>query len=669
MSVWNLATAVALLLAVALPLGAGPALEGVKSRGCRNIWVSVNDAAAIERLADAGFNAVTAQVHLLKDFGKSVGADDTVMLREKDISSARLELVRAQARECARRKLLYMPYINQLSDFEVMLLKDRHYRHVVNSQGVEGGIAPCPLERKDWLGLQLPQMLALARILAEEGCEGGAMLEGETYCAGDIYPGYTTERQSFCHCDYCWGRFLSRLPAHDRPEKLRPAERYPWLSRKGLLWRYQQSERDEIAALMRELAAEVRKVMPEFVFGMYPCSVTWYSDGIALGLGSKKLPFLMYSNTEYYSGFNPRRGASWDWNNCFSSTDQMLHLKRLGASCLYQTGLSVGTYWPERLGLEMALALHEGQGFWLYWGGTLLAADGSITVQSEGGSEYVLRKQPSRYWPPMKLANNVGSRDAGGQASAFRQVWNDVVFRGPEGNPVVWHVGNPPPYQPGAPPTVDRSQSALVYDLNRVTPEPKSEAIEYEFAQTAGERYLFGANLRYRGPSDGARVGLGWSYPGHVEGDGRQIYRYVNDLLFPRDGWVWLVRPLETVKRDQQGWAQFRVQPNPGKLFLRSLFLSPSSVTALVSPVLRLADGVPWGRVTWKMEGAERCYTTVDVFEADTDHQLYADVPNGFDLQDISRIYGLRAINLKFTCHAPAGEKARLTELRVYGAK
>ncbi len=253
----------AALAAVTVQAAAGPALQDVKLHGSRNIWIPLEDGSAIHKLADHGFNSATTATWLLSKATSSAGPDDPFIIRESDIPAEKLALIRAQARACAEEGILYMPYINQLADGEVRLLKGKHYRRFVNHLGVEGSIAPCPLERKDWFGFQLPQMLAIVRILAEEGCEGGVKLEGETYCAGDIYPGYHTQRQELCYCDHCFNSFINALPRNERPTTaLKPAERYPWLSARGLLWAYEMHQKRELVKLLRELAARVPVAVP-----------------------------------------------------------------------------------------------------------------------------------------------------------------------------------------------------------------------------------------------------------------------------------------------------------------------------------------------------------------------------------------------------------------------
>ena len=650
---------------------AGGTFESIKADGCRNIWVSVEDASAVQRLSDYGFNAVTTSTWLLKDSGpSSCKPDDPSILLESDVPQAKLDMVRRQAKECARLGMLYMPYINQLAGDEVRLLEGKNYRHVVNHLGVEGGISPCPLERKDWFGFQLPQMLSLARILAEEGCEGGVMFEAEAYCATDLYPGYHTQRQSICYCDHCWDLFLKKLSADKRPEgKLQPAERYPWLSTKGLLWQYEQSEREELVKLLKELTAEVRKVKPDCIFGIYPYSITWYSDAIVQGLGSPQLPILIYSAEEYYSGYKHRVVTAEDWSNSFCSVDQMRHLKDLKADYLYLGGLVVGMYWPHRLGLEMTQMLRRTDGFWLYWGGTLLEEDSKANIQPEGRTEWSVREQPSLYWPKITAANKATNKamkptQPAGTVSRIK-VWNDMTFKGPEGSATVWDIANPPTFdaKDRQSPRVDRKKKAIVVDLSRTTDQPKAMTIDHSFVQQPGVQYIFAVNAKYEGNSCGARMGLGWSYPGFVEEDGRQIYGSTNFLLRPQDGWVWQVRSIRASEKEQPGWLKLSAQANPGRVYVRSLFFAPCKVETLESPVLQLAEKQAWGRIRWDVNGAHRSIIRVDILDGDTGRELYADVPNGFDLGDISRIYGLQTIKIRLNSFVPAGDEMLLRSL------
>lgn len=674
----SVTTLLAVSLLVASAVQAGPVLTDVIQNGSRNIWIPLGDAAIITRLAAHGFNCATAATWFLTDVNSDADPQESFILRESDLSAGKLESIRAQARESARLGLLYMPYINQLADHEVRLLQGRQYRHVVNHLGTEGGIAPCPLERKDWFGLQLPQMLAIARVLAEEGCEGGVMLECETYCAGDIYPGYHSQRQHFCYCDHCWELFRAKLdPERRPPAHLRPAERYPWLSTRGLLLAYEHSEREELTALLRELAAVVRQVKPDCLFGVYPATLTWYGDAVVQGLSAPGLPVMVFSGSEYFSGYQRHMGRFWTWASNYSSTDTIRHLRRLGAPHLYLGGLSVGTYWPERMGLEMTRLLRETDGFWLYWGGTLLAADGTIGIVPEGGGEYVLRQQPSTFWPFIATANAAMRDRTSARGSAFAdrptvEVWPDVAFFGPQAEALVWDVTRPPTRErgwviDGLEPAADAGAGGLVFDLCRDTPGPKALALDYPFQQGAQE-YLFGVRLRFLGPAEGARISLGHSWTGYTEGDGRQIYAYINFVVTPEDGTVTLWRHL-SVPREQPptSWARLYVHPNRGQVVVERVVLAPAHTSDRLSQEVQLPADRDWGRVTWELEGASEGIFTLDVLDADTGHVLYADVPDGLDLGDISHLYGLRHLRLEATCTLPAGSHARLKWLRLEG--
>ena len=78
------------------------------------------------------------------------------------------------------------------------------YRKVVDWNGEAARWAPCPLERRVWIGLIQPQLELVARTLQETGASGGAALELETYCFYSIYPGMASQKKTFCFCDHCF---------------------------------------------------------------------------------------------------------------------------------------------------------------------------------------------------------------------------------------------------------------------------------------------------------------------------------------------------------------------------------------------------------------------------------------------------------------------------------
>lgn len=634
-------------------------LAEVLAHGCRDMWIPLGDGSAIHRLADHGFNAATAATWLLTGADSSMKPNDPAILAEADVPAAKLALIRQQARAAAERGVLYMPYINQMADEEVRLLAGKEYRRTVNHLGVRMSISPCPLERKDWLGFQLPQMLAIARVLAEEGCTGGIMLECEAYRA-DIYPGYHSQRQDFCYCDHCFGAFVAKLPPASRPTvALAPADRYPWLSARGLLWAYEGHMRTELSSLLRELAAEVRRVYPQCLFGLYPCAVHWYSDGIIAGLGTRRLPVLVYSASEYFSGYNTTPG--WTWSSNYSSADHAKHLKRLGAPHVYLGGLSVGTYWPERMGMEMLRLAREVDGSWLYWGGTLLAADGSVGVVPEGGSEYVLRDRPSVFWPFLQRANEAiaaRSAPAGGALRPIGLAWRETRAHVAAGQARAWDAQHPPSPATGwdaagLMPRVDPQRQALVFDLNSDTRAPKANALDYAFQQAAGADWLFGVEVCFEGGAEGARVNLGYSYPGYVEGDGRRIWCLTNRVVWPEEGWrtLWLHIPAPAEHRE--AWVRLHVLPNSGKVWVRRLILSPAALRNYESQPLSLAVGEDWDRLEWFAPGPEAGVVAVTLQDSVSGRDLLGGLRPGERLDDVSRVYGISVIRVQAQWIAP----------------
>jgi len=161
---------------------------------------------------------------------------------------------------------------------------------------------PCPLDEKvagAWL--RKPAMMA-----ARSGVVDGLHIDWESYGA----TAYDQMGEYLCYCDSCFREFTADKGV---AQTVARAERYAWLKDRRLLHDYLGSRRDALTAQYHEVAEQVRRVKPDFIFSAYPFfnpgqwEVSWREEGAALGLHSPAAPFFLIDASQY----NPNNNASW----------------------------------------------------------------------------------------------------------------------------------------------------------------------------------------------------------------------------------------------------------------------------------------------------------------------------------------------------------------------
>ena len=650
-------------------------LQRVKSHGIRMVWASSADETVVGRLKAGGFNAVTFTAALLQNAEVVNPAPNAPMLEGTQFVARHVADLAGRADECARQDMLFFPHIMQLSADEWPHLEGKTYRRTVNGRGIAGDRAPCPLDRRIWFEFQLPRMLTLAEIMAKSGCAGGIMLEAETYAAHDIYPGYHGQKHDLCYCGHCWAHFLEKLTEAQRPRQvIDPTGRYPWLSSRGMLWDYEQHMRQELAKTLRELAAEVRKVMPDVLFGLYPASITWFNDALIESLGTPELPFIVYCRSEYYPGFSTYPDENM--SHMYSSADHLRHLKTLGLPCLYLGGLMVGHHWPHRMGLEIASLQRKADGVWIFPSRNIRSdLRGEVVMRESAGRHAKMKLDAAPFLAKVGEANAMIAAWPRRHAAAPAQgramtLWNDVDIDGPASEPLVWDASNPPTPEAGwlarmnhagdaqgVMPRVDPEKRAFLFDLNASSSAPKATTLDYSFKQPAKQAWLWSVEVKYEGGPSGARVSLR-----------RSNGRHINALVYAGDGWVKLRQLLPAHPEDEDRWVRFIVHPSDGRLWVRRMQLAPCSTTTLQSDRLVLAPGRTWGCVNWELADGGDGMTVVDVYGGDGVRPLYTGLENGFDLGDISRIWGMKEVEVEARFIMPAGSFATLVRFDIVGA-
>lgn len=649
-------------------------MEDVRAHGIRMPWATSADETVVDRLKASGFNAITFTAALLQNAKVVNPAPGAPLLEGTQFVEETVANITQRVEDCARLDMLCMPHIMLQSGDEWPHLQGKTYRKAVSSEGVTGDRAPCPVDRRIWLEFHLPQMVALARIMEKAGCAGGIMLEAEMYAAHDIYPGYQSQKREFCYCDDCWGRLVAKLDGRRRPGRdLAPTERYPWLSAQGMLWDYELHMREELASLMKEVASEVRKVMPKAFFGLYPASITWHNDALIEGLGTRELPFVVFSRAEYYPGFTAYPGENQ--SHMYASTDHLRHLEALGLPYLYLGGLMAGHHWPHRFGLEIARLQREADGVWVFGDRNVGTSwEGRLVMRPEAGRHGKSTLDAAAFLSKAKEANDiVGAwprRHASKSTEMVRTtLWKDIRLDGPAGAPQIWNAANPPTPEGGwrawAPcaggtqlmmPPVHPAKKAILFDLQAASSSPKATSLDYSFRQPAEQTYLWSVEVRYEGGPLGARVSLRHSGS-----------RNLNSTVYAEDGWAKLWQLLPARPADEDRWVRIVVHPNAGRVWVRRMLLAPAKVTILQSDRLALKPGLTWGRVDWELESGGDCMAVCDVYEGDGVRPLYTGQMEGFDLGDISRIYGITEVELEGRFVVPAGSSATLVRFDVGG--
>jgi hypothetical protein len=219
-----------------------------------------------------------------------------------------------------------------------------------------GTHVPCPLDEKtleEWL--RKPALMC-----AESGVVDGMHIDWESYGA----TGFDQMGEHLCYCDTCFGDFSSAAGFN---ESVPSANRYDWLKERGVHRDYLRNRRDAVSALYRDVAEQVRKIRPDFVFSAYgggfdpgEWELCWRSEGAALGLHSPSAPFIVVDASHY----NPHVSVPW-WETGY------WRVKKLGMK--YILGAWTGALFGNLPAMEINAAqwMYEAamshDGYWVWY--------------------------------------------------------------------------------------------------------------------------------------------------------------------------------------------------------------------------------------------------------------------------------------------------------------
>jgi hypothetical protein len=630
---------------------------------------------------------------------KTTVPDSDTILRLEDFSEESVARLRDWALKCQKNDLLmlYMMYVadetsvrylaglepepdghllnyigfegrNPLNAHVKKIWPAHQYRHVVDWDGQEARWAPCPLERRYWRGFIRPQLELVARVLKETGARGGAALELETYCFYSIYPGMASQKKTFCYCDECFYGFVRSRSGAEAPDAVLPGVRFDWLTQRGLLPDYEKSLEDRMAAIIQEMIPEVRKIHPDFLFGMYPYTPFWYYDALIRGSGTPELPCLLFSSAEYYGGYTaaPPRTFFGD----APTPASVAHLRRRGLNALYAGGLyDRGIRSPEAYALAMDGLLRAADGFWAYhelpeaeyepfwryfpainrWNsehpGPLLPGSVRRSVL-EGATGRLGKKSPAgrRVEQGRIVARFEGDP---GEIPVIGASFDDAeeVRRGWQGR------GALPPLDEGV---VHSGRASLRFEPSAAGEVPQSPFIDQ---QVPGMRE--GPHeMSFWVKTDAAvpvRLWVGTAtnnqYPAYLW--------YYNFVLPAQQDWVCLrIAPVsgEVIR--------FWCPPTDGRLWLDDLRLRPVQERVIDVPLELPAEAAGWGTAEWRLSPSD-ARVEAELVAAEEDHLLRKRLYSGDSLAPLAAVVGRQPVRLRLRVYPAAEESVVLEDVQV----
>ncbi len=327
-----------------------------------------------------------------KPYFKTLAPEQTVYLRK---------VVRA----CKKNGIVPLIMMMTYSDEYNLLIKDKKYRKVMDKNGIADRYLACPGDLDFLRGIELPRIQLAARILAEENMVGGFLYETEAYCAKPHYPGYGSSKTEFCYCDHCFGNFMKLIG--DNGALPKPSLRYQYLSKRGLTKRYSDYMISIYEKNYKFLLKEARKIHPGMLAGLYQSAMDENTIGFARATGTKELPAMLFSSTEYFVGINRK---VCNFANASSTDDFKKYLKSQNVNVRLLPGLLLGSYWPKQYAAETAQALKHTDGYWLYDGTTLNKPFNKVkTKNPENRSEYRLLRPAEEFFKYLAKAHKTKS--------------------------------------------------------------------------------------------------------------------------------------------------------------------------------------------------------------------------------------------------------------------
>lgn len=658
-----------------------------------------------EKLAPAGFNMAIPWERPLSDAKKTTSPDSPTILRPEDFAAEAVEKLKHWASECKKNDILmmYMMYVaaepsvrfltgvepepdghllNYIGFGERDPLNPRvkkiwpahQYRKVVDWHGEPARWAPCPLERRIWIGFIQPQLELVAGVLQETGADGGAALELETYCFYSIYPGMASQKKTFCYCDHCFYGFVRSLGDTDKLPAVLPRVRFDWLTQRGLLPRYEQYLETEMAKLIKEMMRAVRKIDPDFLFGFYPYAPFWYYDALIRGSGTAELPTLVFPSAEYYSGFSEMGDPGRTFFGDASTAAGVAHLRRRQLPALYAGG--IWNFSEEAVALATDQLVRRADGYWMYTGrwsterhesisklhtavvrwtkdhpGPLPAGDLNVDAMAAA-------KQWVKEHKPQGISVSDGAIAARYLGEASEVPLSAAGFESDDAVAGGWFGrGGLPPVDTSVvhsgagslcfEPSLESSSPVSPYIDQKVPGARKEQSYELTFwTKTAGG----GEPIRFWvGAADSAQ----WP-----------AYMLYHNYVLPADrDWARLRIPI-SYRGKPPLVLRFWCQPTGGKTWLDDVGLRPVEARTIDVLLTPPANATGWGNVDWMLSPPDaRCEARI--IDPEGGHDLRINLYAGDSLAPLAAIVGLKPVLLRLEVYPSAAEPVILKDVQI----
>lgn len=255
-------------------------------------------------------------------------------------------------------------------------------RPYINRYGEALLSVPCPLNRSYWQASVGQRCRQLAQ-LSEHAPIAGIVFDTE------MYGGELSVYNDFCFCDICWEEFF-QAQGHNVPN-IEKTLRFDFLHKELLFRAYTTFQEKRLQHILSSIEKQTHAINPDLTLGILAYQDTWFYRGLIRGLGIKKKPVLVFSETSYILGYSPYIAYEKE-----AITGPHANLSSVAR---YIPGIWLGRFFPETLPAHLyALATHT-DGYWLF------SAD-SLWADRPQAEPYALHGDPQEYWKAFKRAND-----------------------------------------------------------------------------------------------------------------------------------------------------------------------------------------------------------------------------------------------------------------------
>jgi hypothetical protein len=224
------------------------------------------------------------------------------------------------------------------------------YRHYVSPAGIAAKRSCCPLDTK-----YIQQHIGRWAEAVARGGADGLLIDLEMYESDQTqYPGP-------CVCNACFDDYLDRFCSDGRAvQKAVPAAaRGRWLGVNDATGHYREHQAHRVAELYKRFADRCRAAKPDFLFAVAP--ELEFLPGIERGLGTSRLPCLVFSEHEYERGVDDKAVAN------------VARVRKENIPALYLAGAWLARQTPEAVERNAIRATRECDGWWLWDADAVLA--------------------------------------------------------------------------------------------------------------------------------------------------------------------------------------------------------------------------------------------------------------------------------------------------------